>query len=166
MNTLTHNKQKILLQAGTLYRCNNIDVYIGEYIHTCSQKGVSVPMQPNLSYRLYQIHCTLTSTDRHHKVIVQTEIGSINIALCDNLHTVVRLLLFQSCMHKYHSNTRKFAQENCNNLGPCVLKQNHRLLHIPIRSIALLGGNNESTMVKVALIFYLFFFLNLLQKKN
>lgn len=73
-----------------LYRC------VGEYIHTCtcSQKGVSVPMQPNLIVIGYQIHRTLTSTDRHHQVVMQTEIGSIIIALCDNLYTVVRLLLF------------------------------------------------------------------------
>lgn len=131
-----------------LYRC------VGEYIHTCtcSQKGVSVPMQPNLSYRLSN-----TSYSNKHRPTSSSSNANRNrkhnyCIVRQSLHSR-QTVVISCCIHKYHSNTRKSIQENYNNLGPCVWKQTHRLLHISPRSTAFLGGNYESTMVKVALIF-------------
>lgn len=91
-----HEKKHLQATCSTLCNCNYIDVYtqVNTYIHVHAAKR-ACPYRCSRTLVIgYQIHCTLTSTDRHHQVVMQTEIGSIIIALCDNLYTVVRLLLF------------------------------------------------------------------------
>lgn len=99
MNTMIHNKHEnksICKLHVAHYAIAIIQMCIRRLIHTYMYMQPKGRVRTNVDEPQlgYQIHRTLTSTDRHHQVVMQTEIGSIIIALCDNLYTVVRLLLF------------------------------------------------------------------------